>query len=122
MVGFGAGRGDDSRLKKFSSSGGKTHSLPPIVGGTPPPPVLQRRVENAFQQFLKQVLSTCLSPVPSRIAQFRRGRPMPSRSLQHYIVKAMLQIFTRCGIQAKGKGSTHPGGISRRCCGENGDT
>ena len=89
MVGFGAGRGDDSRLKKFSSSGGKTHSLP---------------------------------PVPSRIAQFRRGRPMPSRSLQHYIVKAMLQIFTRCGIQAKGKGSTHPGGISRRCCGENGDT
>ena len=47
---------------------------------------------------------------------------MPSRSLQHYVVKAMLRIFTWCGIQAKGKGSMHPGGISRRGFGGNGDT
>ena len=87
-----------------------------------PHPVLLKRVENAFQQFLKQLLSTCRSPMPSRIAQFRRGRPMPSRPLQHYMVKATLRIFTRCGIQAKDKGSTHPGGISRRCSGGNGDT
>lgn len=47
---------------------------------------------------------------------------MPSRSLQHYVVKAMLRIFPRCGIQSKGKGSVHPGGIRRRRFGENGDT
>lgn len=114
------GKKKNSTLRKFSSSGGKK-PLSASQRRKYPDPVLLRRVENAFQQFLKQLLSSCLSPMPSRIAQLGRGRPMPSRSLQHYVVKAMLRIFTWCGIQAKGKGSTHPGGISRRRFGGNGD-
>lgn len=114
----GQGGGDDSRLRKFSSSGGKTHYLPPIVGGTPTP---------CCRGGLKMPSSSSLNKswAPASVLchpeLYNSGEGGPCLA-DLCNTKAMLQIFTQCGIQAKGKGSMHPGGISRRCCGENGDT